>query len=230
MAGILVHLDRDILAGALRPRAQFLGLGDGRVLILLAEDAEERAMKLPDQIEDRLRPRRCGFGVGGRPMDEPAPAIDRRIDLVAAAGEQQGLPPARAKADGADFCRGAGKPAQMRCRRFEIADRLGVRLAEHDRHDCGHVARIGRPSGAGIEIGRHRVVADIGKAPGDVADMLNEPKGLVDHNDAGVAPGLARPGEIALDRVAAALELDRFAADTAGIGHCTRDIRHRSLR
>src|SRR5271166_176853 len=77
MAGILVHLDRDVLAGALRPGAQFLGLRHGRVLVLLAEHAKQRAVQLPDHIGDRLWPRRCGFGVGGRAMDEPAPAIDR---------------------------------------------------------------------------------------------------------------------------------------------------------
>src|SRR5437773_11832246 len=41
--GILVDLDRDILPGALRPRPQLLGLGNGRVLILFPEDAKERA-------------------------------------------------------------------------------------------------------------------------------------------------------------------------------------------
>src|SRR5271166_4323071 len=117
----------------------------------------------------------------------------------------------------------------MRRRRFEIADRLRIRLAEHDRHNRGHIARIGRPSGAGIEIGRQRVVADIGKAPGNVAYVLDEPKGLMDDDDAGIAPGLARPGEIASDRIAAALEFDRFTAHTAGVGYCTGDIRHRSL-
>ena len=86
-------------------------------------------------------------------MNEPAPAVDRGVDLVAAAGKQQGLASARAKADGADFCRGAGKPAQMRRRRFEILYRLGIRFAEHDRHDRGHVVRIGRSPGAGIKIG-----------------------------------------------------------------------------
>src|SRR5262249_12691188 len=147
---------------------------------------------------------------GGRAIDEPAPAVDSRVDLVAAAGEQQGLPAARAKTDGADLCRGAGQAAQMRRGRFEILYRLRIRFAEHDRHDRGHIVRIRWSSLAGVKIGCDRVVADIGKAPGDVADMLDEPKGLVDHDDAGIAPGLARPGEIALDRVAAAFELDRF--------------------
>jgi len=59
--------------------------------------------------------------------------------------------------------------------------------------------------------------------------VLDEPKGFVDDDDAGITAGLARPGEIASDRVAAALELDRFATHAAGIGHCTRDIRHRFL-
>ena len=81
----------------------------------------------------------------------------------------------------------------MRCRRFEIANRLSIRFGEHDRHDRGDVVGIGWSSGAGIEIGRQRVVADIGKAPGNVADVLDEPKGLVDHDmDCGRAGSAGR--------------------------------------
>src|SRR6202011_5297249 len=43
--GVLVDLDRHVLAGALRAAAQLFGLRDGRVLIFLAEDCEERAMQ-----------------------------------------------------------------------------------------------------------------------------------------------------------------------------------------
>ena len=64
VAGILVDLDRNVLAGALRPGVQLLGLGQGRVLVLLTKHRKQRAVQLPDQIEDRLWPRRGGLGVG----------------------------------------------------------------------------------------------------------------------------------------------------------------------
>src|SRR5271170_4708687 len=98
VAGILVDLDRRILAGGLRALAELFGLRHRRVLVFLAEHPEERTAELADEIEDRRRARRRGLGVGGGAMDEPAPAIDRGVDLVAAAREQQGLPSARAKA------------------------------------------------------------------------------------------------------------------------------------
>ena len=45
MAGILVDLNRDILASTLGEASQLLRLRDGRVLVLLAKDREERAME-----------------------------------------------------------------------------------------------------------------------------------------------------------------------------------------
>jgi hypothetical protein len=113
--------------------------------------------------------------------------------------------------------------------RLEVLHRLRIRLTKHDREDSVDVVRIGWPTLAGIEVGRQRVVADIRKAPGDIADVLDEPEGFMDHDDPGIAPGLARFGQVALYRVAAALEFDIFAAYAAGIGYCTRDIRHAIL-
>ena len=183
-------------------------------------------MELRDEVEDRFGARRRGLGVRGRAMDKPAPAVDRGVDLVAAAREQQGLAAARAKADRADLAVCTRQGAQMGRRRFEVLHRLGIRFSEHDRHHRRHVVRVGRPAGAGIEVGGERIVADIGKAPGDVADVLDEAKGFVDDDDAGVTAGLARPREIACDRVAAAFELEVFAAHAAGVGYRTGYVRH----
>jgi hypothetical protein len=114
----------------------------------------------------------------------------------------------------------------MVCRGFEVLHRFGIRFAEHDREHGVDVVRVRRSSLAGIKVGRNRVVADIGKAPGDVADVLDEPESLVDHHDAWIPPALARLGEISLDRLAAAFDIDRLAAHAAGVGHCTGDVRH----
>src|SRR6202011_1900404 len=46
--GVLVDLDRHVLAGALRAAAQFFRLRDRRVLVLLAEHREQRAMQAVD--------------------------------------------------------------------------------------------------------------------------------------------------------------------------------------
>ena len=112
---------------------------------------------------------------------------------------------------------------------LEILHRLGIRLTKHDREDGVDVIRIGRPTLAGIEVWGQRIIADVGEAPGDVADVLDQPKGLMDHDDAGILPRLARSGEIALYRVAAALKFDDFSAHAAGIGNRTRYIRHAIL-
>src|SRR6516164_240438 len=95
-------------------------------------------------------------------------------------------------------------------RRFEILHGLGIRLTKHDRENGIDIVRIGWPAPAAIKVGGHRVVADIGKAPRDVADVLYQPKGFMDDDDPGATPGLARLGDVALYRVAAALEFDVF--------------------
>jgi len=89
-----------------------------------------------------------------------------------------------------------------------------------------HVVRVFGAALAGIEIGRQRVVPDIGKPAGDVADVLDEAERLVDDDDAGVVPGLARPRQIARNAISATLELDGFAGDPAGVGDGTRYVRH----
>src|SRR5580704_828398 len=186
-------------------------------------------MQPVDHVEDRRRARRGRLGIRRRAVDEPAPAIDRRIGLAAAAREEEGLAAAGAEPDDADLAGGAWERAQMIRRRLEVLHRLRIRLTKHDREDSVDVVRIGWPTLAGIEVGRQRVVADIGKAPGNVADVLDQPEGLVDDDDAGILPRLTRSGEVALYRVAAAVQLDIFAAHTAGIGHRTRYIRHSIL-
>src|ERR1700758_3798463 len=55
MPGVPVDLDLDFLAGALRAAAQLFRLRDSRVLVLLAEDREERAVQPVDYVQDRGR-------------------------------------------------------------------------------------------------------------------------------------------------------------------------------
>src|SRR6516225_7919890 len=124
--GILVDLDRRILSGGRGALLHFLRLRHRRVLVFLAEHREKRATELADEVEDRGWPRRRGLRVGGSAMDEPAPAIDSRVDLVTAAGKQQGLAPTRTEADRADLAAGARQRAQVRGCGFQILDRLRV--------------------------------------------------------------------------------------------------------
>src|SRR5205085_353784 len=162
-------------------------------------------------------------------MNKPAPTVDRRIGFAAAAREQQGLAAARAETDDADLAGRARKLAQMIGRRLEILHSLGIGLAKHDRENGVDVVRIGRPALAGIEVGSQRIIADIGKPPCDIADVLDKPERLVDDDDAGILPRLARSSEVPLDRVGAALQFAVFAAHAAGIGNRTRYIRHAIL-
>src|SRR5439155_1287317 len=189
--------------------------------------ADQRTVQLTDHVERRFRPRGAGFSVRGGAIDEAAPAIDRGIDLVAAAGEQQCVPAARAEADRADLAGRARQPAQTRRRGFQILYRLAVRQAEHDREHRIDVFRVRRPAAPPIERRRAGAVADIGKAPRQVADVVDEPEGLLDHDDAGVVSGLVRLCEIGGDLRAAAGKRDDPALDATGIGHDAGYVRHR---
>jgi hypothetical protein len=91
-----------------------------------------------------------------------------------------------------------------------------------------HIVGVRRGASA-IEVGRQRVVADIGEAARDVADVLDEAESLVDDDDAGVASGFARPRQIAADRVAAARKGDFLVLHPTGIGDRAREIRHHAL-
>ena len=56
-------------------------------------------------------------------------------------------------------------------------------------HHRLHVARRRRPAFARVEVDAERYVAEVGDAVGDVADVLVEPPGLVDHDHAGGGVG-----------------------------------------
>src|SRR5215217_1505255 len=75
MAGILIHLGRDILSRRLRALLQLGFESDRRVLVLDAEHAEQRAVQLADHVERRLRPGRIALLVGVGAVDKAAPAI-----------------------------------------------------------------------------------------------------------------------------------------------------------
>src|SRR5437764_14156954 len=76
---ILIHLDRHVLAGALRAAAQFFRLRHGPVLVLFAEHREERALQTIDQAQPTGRARRGCLSTRCRAWHEAAPAPDRRI-------------------------------------------------------------------------------------------------------------------------------------------------------
>jgi len=85
-----------------------------------------------------------------------------------------------------------------------VAPGLLVGQPEHDRAHVVHVVGVLRTAAAPVERRRDRVVADIGEAPGEVADVIVEPEGLLDHDDAGVVAGLVGIREIGRDVAAAA--------------------------
>ena len=186
-------------------------------------------MQLADHIERRLRPGRIGLLIRVGAVDEAAPAIDRRIDLAAAASEQQRVAAARAEADGTDFAGRAGHPSQIVGRGLEILQRLGVGQPEHDRPDIVHIVRVLRRAAPPIKRRGAGVVADIGEAPGQVADVIDKPESLLDHNDAGVVAGLVRLRDISRDIAAAARQRDDPALDAAGVGDDAGYVRHGAL-
>jgi hypothetical protein len=110
-------------------------------------------------------------------------------------------------------------------RRREVVDRLRVGQVEHRPQHRWHAGQV-RPAGTGVEVGRNRAVAEIGETAGKVADMLDQPGGLVDHHDPGAVAGIARPRQIGRDYIGPASDLDVLGNDPARIPYGARHIGH----
>ena len=91
---------------------------------------------------------------------------------------------------------------------LEVAEHGRVGHREQPREQRLHVARGRRAAFARVEVDAQRHVADVGEAVDDVADVLAEPTGLVDHDHpcrgrAARALAGAGVGEVAVHRRAA---------------------------
>src|SRR5229473_2640747 len=143
-------------------------MGLRRVLIVGAEYGVNRPLDILRHVADRHRmERRCS----GIRRDGAAPTVDRRVDLVAAAGEQQGRAAAHAEADRADLAAAKRQASQQRGGAFDIA--YGQAIFELGRTDADLVDRfIGADLDTRETIGHQHGESDVGEAPRDVARMI----------------------------------------------------------
>src|SRR5229473_1470276 len=170
-------------------------MGLRRVLIVGAEYGVNRPLDASDHIAHRYRmERRCS----GIRRDESAPTVDRRVDLVAAACEQQGRAAAHAKADRAGLAVAIRHASQQRGGAFDIA--YGQVIFELGRTDADFVYRlVGADFDTRETIGHQHDESDVGEAPRDVARMIADAEDIVQDDDARVAAALARTRKIAGD-------------------------------
>src|ERR1700730_2645472 len=128
MAGVGIAMELVILAEPPQYRLGTVDLLWCGVLIVIAEQAEQRSAQIFCEIDGRYRPLDVELALV---IDDhiAAPAIDDRIDMVDPAGAEIGVPAARAEADDADLAVGIGLSAQKRHAAGDIADHLVVRDA-----------------------------------------------------------------------------------------------------
>src|SRR6266852_3275566 len=170
-------------------------MGLGRVLVVGAEYRVYRPLDASDHVAHRHRmERRCP----GIRRDGSAPAVDRRVDLVAAACEQQGGTAAHAKADRAGLAVAIRQASQQRGGAFDIA--YGQAIFELGRTDADLVYRlVGADFDTRETIGHQHDESDVSEAPRDVARMIADAEDIVQDDDARVAAALARTRKIAGD-------------------------------
>src|SRR6266446_5548941 len=112
-------------------------MGLRRVLVVGAEYRVYRPLDASDHVADRHRmERRCS----GIRRDGSAPTVDRRVDLVAAACEQQGRAAAHAKADRAGLAVAIRQAPQQRGGALNVA--YSQAIFELGRTDADLVYRL----------------------------------------------------------------------------------------
>src|SRR5271165_16037 len=179
-----------------------------RVRILVAEQAQERAIDPFRQIDRRHR---LGLGQPRLVVDDDiaAPAIDRALDQMGElAGDEIGLPPAGAEADHADLAAGMRLRAQKVDRTGDIAEHLLVRNAAALAHLADHrlVRAVADPE---IEARRHRGITMMSEFAGDLAGPFIPARHVVDHDDTGMRSGIGRVRVIRVASVAVMAAIGR---------------------
>jgi hypothetical protein len=179
------------------------------VLVVGAEQAEQRAGQVPGQVLDGAGLQRHALRRGAG--DERAVAVDGGVERQADPG-QEGLAAAGAVADDADLAVGRGQAAQVRRGPGYVADQARVGHAALGAGRRGSIVGAGARGVAVIEVRHERVVAFRGETPGDLLGRRVVAGHVMDHDHAAERSGAHRPGQVGLDLVPAA------AADGDGLG------------
>ncbi len=135
------------------------------------------------------------------------------------AGEEKGLPPARAGAEHADLAVVPGLGAEPRHGPFRVADDLGVGDAALGPHLGGHVVGFAF-AGAVIEVVADRGVAVVGELARGFAVPFVPAGRMMDEHHAGEGPRPQGPRHIGRDGLVL-VAWDRYRLrDHAFVGHC----------
>src|SRR5258705_6353929 len=131
VAGAVIAMELVSLAELLQYRLGAVDMVGRGVLVVIAEQAQQRTAQLVGEVDRRHRP--LGAELLGilRIVDDDiaAPAIDRGVDIGQRAGGEIGVAAARAEADHADLAGGIGLLAQVSGAGIDIAYHLGVAVA-----------------------------------------------------------------------------------------------------
>ena len=156
VAGVVVAVELELLARGLQRLLLLRDLLGRRVLVLLAEQPEQRAPHVGGHVD-----RRDGHAIAeafGRHDDTAAVAVDRGVDVDLARDEPR-VATAGAVADHADLAVAVGQRAQHGDRGRDVADDARVGCAAGLARGLGRVvgARAGRV--AVVEVRAQRAVA-----------------------------------------------------------------------
>ena len=210
VSGAIIAVELVVLAEPLQLRFVAIDLIGRRVRVFVAKEAEQRAIDPRAQIvwRNRLALGQPRFVVD---HDIAAPAIDCTLDQVGElAGDEVSLPAARAEPDDPDLLAGMRLRAQKVDRTGDIAEHLLVGYAAAVADLLDH-RLVGAVADSEIEAGGYRGVAVMSKFAGDLAGPLIPTRHVVDHDDAGMRPGVGGVRVICVAAVAAMAAIGRHA-------------------
>ena len=183
MAGAVVAVEFVILAEPLEHRLGAVDLIGGRILVVVAENAEQRTGHFLGEIDRRDRALAVEIL---RIVDDDvaAPAIDGGIDARQRAGGEIGVAAAGAESDDADFAVGVRLRAQIGHGAGNIAHDLGVGDAARGAHARADI--VGAAGAfAEIKMRRDRRIAVMRELAHHFHDPFVPARQVMDHDNAG---------------------------------------------
>src|SRR6185312_4063329 len=214
VAGPVIAVELVVLARLLQLGLVLVDLLRGRGAVLVAEQAEERARQPRGQgvRRDRLL-------LGQLVLHHPAaPQLDRAVDALLPAGEEEGLAPARAGAEQPDLAVVPRLAAQPLHRGLGVADHLVVGNAAGGARLRGDVVGLALAEPL-VKVMADRRVAVMGEAAGALAVPFVPAGHMVNEDHARERAGTRRPRGIGRDRVAIVADDPDGLRNHAFVGH-----------
>ena len=229
VAGTVVAMELVGLAELAQHRLDTIHLLAVRVLVIVSEQAKQRAAQLLAQVDRRQRT--LGVELALIVDDHvAAPATHRGVDIRKGAGGEIGVAPARAKADHADLAVRVGLRAQKLHASPDVAHDLLVGHPTRRAHPRPDIVGAARPF-AKIKVRRDGHKSMIRQLAGCLLDPLIPPRHVMDQHHARPRTGAKRPGIIGLARVIPVADERHGFRQHSFVGHCSYlDLQPRSCR